>query len=79
MERKDAVQYENALEPSTIRCYTNGCKLNERAGASFYIEYGSGSHTDQNFFHMGKYSAVFQAEVFAIAEVAKKLIMDRIL
>ena len=58
MERKDAVQYENALEPSIIRCYTDGSKLNGRAGASFYIEYVSGSQTDQNFFHLGKYSTV---------------------
>ena len=78
MERKDAVQYENALEPSIIRCCTDGSKLNGRAGASFYIEYASGSQTDQNFFHLGRYSTVFQAEVFAIAEVAKKLIIDRI-
>ena len=78
MERKDAVQYESALEPSIIRCYTDGSKLNGRAGASFYIEYASGSQTDQDFFHLGRYGTVFQAEVFAIAEVAKKLIMDRI-
>ena len=57
---------------------TDGSKLNGRAGASFYIEYTSGSHTDQNFFHLGRYRTVFQAEVFAIAEIAKKLIMDRI-
>ena len=78
MECKDAEQYENALEPSIIRCYTYGSKLNGRAGASFYIEYASGSQTDQNFFHLGRYSTVFQAEVFAIAEAAKKLFMDRI-
>ena len=54
MERKDAVQYENALEPSIIRCYTDGSKSNGRAGASFYIEYASGSQTDQKFFHLGR-------------------------
>ena len=77
MERKDAVQYENALEPSIIRCYSDGFKLNETAGASFYIEYASGSQTDQTFFHLKRYT-VYQAEVFAIAQEAKKLIMDRI-
>ena len=50
MERKDAVQYENAFEPSIIRCYTGGSKLNGRAVASFYIEYASGSKTDEIFF-----------------------------
>ena len=79
-ERKDAVQYENALELSIIiRCYTDGSKLNETAGASFYIEYASGSQTDEKFLHLGRYSTVLQAEVFAIAEVAKKLIMERVL
>ena len=79
MERKDAVQYKNALEPSIIKCYTDGSKINGRAGANFCIEYASGSQTDQNFFHLGKYTTVFQAEGFAIAEVAKKLIMEKIL
>ena len=79
MERKDAVQYENVLEQSIIKCYTDGSKLNGKAGASFYIEYPSGSQTEQNFFHLGRHSTVFQAEVFAIAEVAKKLIMERII
>ena len=77
MERKDAVQYENASEPSINRCYTDGSKLNGRAGASFYMKYASGSQADVNFFHLGRYSTVFQAAVFVIAEVAKKLIMDR--
>ena len=48
MERKDAVQYENALEQSIIKCYTDGSKLNGKAGASFYIEYPS------KFFPSGK-------------------------
>ena len=68
MERKDTMQYENALEPSIIRRYTDGSKINGRAGASFYIKYASGSQTDENFFHLGKYSTVFQAEVLAIAQ-----------
>ena len=79
MERKDVVQYENAVEPSIIRCYTDGFKINGRDGANFYIEYASGSQTDQNFFHLGKYSTIFQEEVFATAELAKKLIMEKIL
>ena len=56
MERKDAVRYENALKPSIIRCYTDRSKLNGRAGARFYIEYTSGSQTDQNFFHLRRHS-----------------------
>ena len=77
MERMGAVQYENALESRIIRCYSDGSKLNGRAGGSSYIEYTSGSQTDQIFFHMVRYSTVFQAEVFAIAEVAKKRIMEQ--
>ena len=71
------MQYENALEPSIIRWYTDGSKLNGRTGASFYIECVPDCLTDQSFFHLGRINTVFQAKVFAIAEVAKKLIMER--
>ena len=54
MERKNAVQYKNALELSIIKCCTDGFKLNGRGGASFYIEYASSSQTDQIFFPYGK-------------------------
>ena len=53
MERKDAVQYENALEPSIIRCYTNGSMLNGRAGASFYIEYVLDRSENRKKFFLG--------------------------
>ena len=37
IERKDAVPYENALEPSIIKCYIDGSKINGRTGASFTL------------------------------------------
>ena len=37
IERKDAVQHENALEPSIIRCYTDGYKLNEIASRCEFL------------------------------------------
>ena len=37
MERRDAGEYESASKQNTIKCNTDGCKLNGRAGASFYI------------------------------------------
>ena len=77
MERRDAVQYENVLKQNMVKCYTDGSKVNGRAVASFYIEYPNGSHTDQIFFHLGRHCTVFQAEVFAIAEAAKKLIVEK--
>ena len=41
--------------------------------------FASGSQTDQNSFHLGRYSTVFPPEVFAITELAKKPTMKRIL
>ena len=49
MERRDAVQYRNALEQHMIKSYTDGPKLNGKASASFYP---NGSHADQNFLHL---------------------------
>ena len=42
----DAVLYENGLEQNMVKCYTDGSKLNRKAGASFYIEYPNGTWTD---------------------------------
>ena len=75
--------YENTLKKNIIKCYTDGSETNGRAGASFYKQYPNGSHTDQKSFYLERHrptgSIVFQAEVFAIAEAAKKLIMEKFL
>ena len=42
----------------------------------FYAEYRNNSPT-QAFFHLGIYSAVFQAEVLAISEVTKNLLLEK--
>ena len=43
---------------------------------AFYDEYPNNS-PKQAFFHLGIYSTVFQAEVLAISEVAKNLLLDK--
>ena len=42
----------------------------------FYAEYRNNSPT-QAFFHLGIYGAVFQAEVLAISEVTKNLLLEK--
>ena len=54
-----------------------GSKLNGRVGAGFYAEYPNNS-PKQAFFHLGIYSTVFQAEVLAISEVEKNLLLDKL-
>ena len=44
-------------------------------GAGFYIDYTSNFYEMESF-HLGRHSTVFQAEVFAITQVAKKLQME---
>ena len=76
MDKKNAVRFESILNQSTAKVYTDGSKLNGRVGAAFYAEYPNNS-PKQAFFHLGIYSTVFQAEVLAISEVAKNLLLDK--
>ena len=76
MDKKNAIRYESVLNQSTIKVYIDGSKLNGRVGAGFYAEYPNNS-PKQAFFHLGIYSTVFQAEVLAISEVAKSLLLDK--
>ena len=76
MDKKNAVRFESILNQSTAKVYTDGSRLNGRVGAAFYAEYPNNS-PKQAFFHLGIYSTVFQAEVLAISQVAKNLLLDK--
>ena len=76
MDKKNAIRAESVVNQSTVKVYTDGSKLDGRVGVGFYAEYPSNS-PKQAFFHLGIYSTVFQAEVFAILEVAKNLLLEK--
>ena len=76
MDKKNAIRYESVLNQNTVNIYTDSSKLEGRVFAGFYAEYPNNS-PKQAFFHHGIYSIVFQAEVFAISEVAKNLLWEK--
>ena len=76
MDKKNAIRSESVLNQNTVKVYTDGSKLNRRVGAGFYSEYPSNSRK-QAFCLLGIHSTVFQAEVFAISEVAKNLHLEK--
>ena len=77
MEKKNAIKFESVLNQNTARVYTAGSKLDGRVGAGFYAEHPNNS-PKQAFFHLGIYSTLLQAEVSAISEVAKNLLLEKI-
>ena len=76
MDEKNAIRSESVLNQNTVKVYTDGSKLHGRVGAGFYAENPNNS-PKQAFFNLGIYSAVFQAEVLAISEVAKNLLLEK--
>ena len=74
--QKECNRFESVLNQSTVKIYTDGSKLNGRVGAGFYAEYSNNS-PKQAFFHLGICSTTFQAEVLAISEEAKNLLLDK--
>ena len=76
MDKKNAIRFESVLNQSTVKVYTDGSKLHGRVGAGFYAEYPNNS-PKQAFFHLGIYRTVFQAEVLAISEVEKNLLLKK--
>ena len=75
-DKKNAIRSESVLNQNTVKVYTDGSKLNWRVGAGFYAEYPSNS-PKQAFFHLGIHRSVFQAEVLAIPEAAKKVLLEK--
>ena len=73
---KLAIRFESVLNQNTVKVYTDGSKLDGRVGAGFYAEYPNKS-PKKAFFHLGIYSTMFQADVLAISEVAKNLLLEK--
>ena len=76
MDKKNAIRSKSVQNQNTVKVHTDGSKLVGRVGGSFYAEYPNNS-PKQAFFHLGIYSTVFQAEVLAISEGTKNLLLEK--
>ena len=76
MDKKNAIRFECVLNQNTVKVYTDGSKLDGRVGADFCAKYPNKS-SKQEVFHLGIHSTVFQAEVLAISEVARNLLLEK--
>ena len=76
MDKQNAIRSKSVLNQNTVKIYNDGSKLDARIGAGFYAEYPNNS-LKQAFFHLGIYSTLLQAEVLAISEVAKNLLLKK--
>ena len=50
-QKKNAIRFESVLNQNTFKVYTDGSKLDERAGAGFYAKYPNNS-PKQAFFYL---------------------------
>ena len=76
MDKKNVTKSESVQNQNIVKVYTNGSKLNGRVGAGFYAEHPNNS-PKQAFFHLGIHSIKVQAEVLAISEVEKNLLLEK--
>ena len=76
VDKKNAIRSESVLNQNTVKVYTDCSKLNGRVGAGFHAGYPNNS-AKQAFFHLGIHSTVFKAEVLAISEEAKNLLLEK--
>ena len=76
IDKKNAIRSESVLNQNTVKVCTDGLKVDGIVGAGFYAEYPNYS-PKHAFLRFGIYSTVFQAEVLAIGEVAKNLLLQK--
>ncbi len=62
----------SSVPPSTVQCFMDGSKMKDKVGAG-YIIYNNDEVINEESFHLGPYSTVFQAEVTAISKAARYL------
>ena len=77
MDKKNAIRFESVLNQSTAKVYTDGSKLNGRVGAAFLCRIPKQLPKTSIFSTLEFYNTEFQAEVLAISEVAKNLLLDK--
>ena len=76
MGKKNAIRSESVLNQNPVKVYTDGSKPNGRVGAGFCAEYPNNS-PKQAVFHLRIRNTLFQAEVLAISEEAKNLLLQK--
>ena len=75
MDKKNAIISESVQNLNIVKVYTDGSKLDGRAGVGFYAEHPNNS-PNKHFLHLGIHSSVLQAKVLAISKVAKNLRLE---
>ena len=62
-----------SLPDTSIRCFTDGSKIEDKVGAGFVI-YHNNNIIKEEAYHLGAYSTVFQAETTAVLKAASYLL-----
>ena len=77
MDKKNAIRFESILNQSTAKVYTDGSKTKWESRSGFLCRITQTTPQNKHFYTLGIYSTVFQAEVLAISEVAKNLLLNK--
>ena len=71
--REDYPDILSSVPPSTVQCFTDGSKMEDKVGAGYTI-LSNDVLINEESFHLGSYSTVFQAEVMAVSKAASYLL-----